>query len=391
MEDEGVDIAIISEPRVIPDSPCWLGSTDGLAAVCWKTSHFNGCKLVKRNKNYVIVRLNGVEGKVNIVSCYLAPSMKRKEVQDCLDAMREDIKSLGRNVIVEGDFNAKSPLWGSPYYSPRGREVEDWAAETDLYLINEGKIPTCIRPQGTSIVDLSWSTVGLKARITDWRVRLEIETLSDYACVEMVLDDQGRSEQSLARHMPLRWKRDQWDFDLFRSTMEWELQGIEKGDNNEEEASLERMVGRLGTALRNSCDVAGERVARGKKGRRVYWWSAEWAEKRRATVAARRKWTKVKIQNGDPNRTEELRNEYRERRRELRRGINKAKREAWGELLKNLDEDPWGLGYKIVMNKLRMASPILTETMEEETLLQTLRKLFPEDKREVDRPSGRIL
>lgn len=346
MEDERADIGIISEPRVIPKSPYWVGSLDGLAAVFWKTTHFNGCKLVKRNQNYVIVRLNGVEGKINIVSCYLVPSMKWREILDCLDAMREDIMDLDGNVIVGGDFNAKSPLWGSPCYTPRRREVEDWAAETNLYLVNEGKIPTCIRPQGTSVIDLSWCTAGMRGRITGWRVRLEIETLSDHACIEMMLDDQGGGEKPLSGHMPLRWKRDHWDFDLFRSTIEWELQGIEEEGNRDGIEPLERMVGRLRSALRNSCDVAGERVIGGKKGRRVYWWSEALAGKRRATVEARRKWTKEKIQNRDLDRIEELRNAYREKRRELRRSINKAKREAWAELLRNLDEDQWGMGYK---------------------------------------------
>lgn len=46
----------------------------------------------------------------------------------------------------------------------------------------------------------------------------------------------------------------------------------------------------------------------------------------------------------------------------------------------------WGI--KLVMNKLRTAAPTLTETLEEGILLQTLRKLFPGDEEEKDRPSG---
>lgn len=35
MEDTGAGVAIISEPRTIPNTPYWFGSDDGLAAVCW--------------------------------------------------------------------------------------------------------------------------------------------------------------------------------------------------------------------------------------------------------------------------------------------------------------------------------------------------------------------
>lgn len=112
MEDEGADIAIVSEPRLVPDTPHWLGSDNGLAAVHWVTTRFNGCKLIKRRmkRNYVIVQLNGIVGSVKVVSCYLAPSMTWLEVQECLDDMRKDIKALEGETIVGGDFDAKSPL-----------------------------------------------------------------------------------------------------------------------------------------------------------------------------------------------------------------------------------------------------------------------------------------
>jgi len=110
MEDEGVDIVIVSEPRVVPNTSRWIGSINGLAAVHWATARFNVCKLISRGRKYVIVQLSGIAGSVKVVSCYLAPSMTRREVQECLDAMRENIKSLGENVIVGGDFNAKPPI-----------------------------------------------------------------------------------------------------------------------------------------------------------------------------------------------------------------------------------------------------------------------------------------
>lgn len=171
------------------------------------------------------------------------------------------------------------------FYCPRGREVEDCVAETELYLLNEGRTSTCIRPQGTSIVNIS--TLDIRARITGWRVGLEIEILYDHACLEMVLDERGTDGQSSERQATARWKKDGWDFDLFRSVLEWELQNADDG-NNDREIPLERMARNLGIALQNSCDVAGERVAKGRRGRRVYWWSTELAESRRTTVNARR-------------------------------------------------------------------------------------------------------
>lgn len=32
--------------------------------------------------------------------------------------------------------------------------------------------------------------------------------------------------------------------------------------------------------------------------------------------------------------------------------ISRAKKKSWGDLLAELDKDPWGLAYKIVRNKM---------------------------------------
>lgn len=45
----------------------------------------------------------------------------------------------------------------------------------------------------------------------------------------------------------------------------------------------------------------------------------------------------------------------------------------------DLERDPWGLPYKVVLNKLRRASPTLTEIIDEEVLRDTINKLFPTD------------
>lgn len=43
-----------------------------------------------------------------------------------------------------------------------------------------------------------------------------------------------------------------------------------------------------------------------------------------------------------------------------------------------MDEDPWGLPYKLVLNRLRRSRPSLTETLELETLDRLFDSLFPE-------------
>lgn len=57
--------------------------------------------------------------------------------------------------------------------------------------------------------------------------------------------------------------------------------------------------------------------------------------------------------------------------------IRKAKNCAWRELIATLDEDPWGLPYKLVLKKLKRSSPGLTMTLEPAVLERLLSELFP--------------
>lgn len=192
-------------------------------------SKVSNCRLIIRRERYVVVQINGGMGLVTVVSCYLAPSMAWKEVHDCLDSMREDIRALGGSVVVVGDFNAKSPLWGSPSYCSRGRVVEEWAAEIELCLLNEGNAPTCIRPQGASIIDISWCTKDIRTRIRDSGSQDGDGNLSDHVWIEMIWGGAGEGSNPVrkGREDTPQWKRDKWDFDLFRSTMDWELMNLD--------------------------------------------------------------------------------------------------------------------------------------------------------------------
>lgn len=70
------------------------------------------------------------------------------------------LRSTASEVVIGGDFNAASMLWGARASNLRGDQVEVWAASLDLRVMNIGKTPTCVRSQGTSIVDVTWCTPG---------------------------------------------------------------------------------------------------------------------------------------------------------------------------------------------------------------------------------------
>lgn len=61
----------------------------------------------------------------------------------------------------------------------------------------------------------------------------------------------------------------------------------------------------------------------------------------------------------------------------MTRAIVKAKEESWRALINTIEENPWGIPYKIVMGKLRAYTPGLTETLNSSELKNTITDLFP--------------
>ncbi|KMQ81570.1 reverse transcriptase [Lasius niger] len=94
-----------------------------------------------------------------------------------LEELSGTVRALGGKIILCGDFNSKSTLWGSPITDARGDEVERWAAANDLRIANVGSVPTCVRPQGSSIIDLTWVSPRAIGLLNDWTVREDVETI----------------------------------------------------------------------------------------------------------------------------------------------------------------------------------------------------------------------
>lgn len=95
-----------------------------------------------------------------------------------------------------------------------------------------------------------------------------------------------------------------------------------------------------------------------------YWWTPELESRRRDCVLARRRLQHNKRKRSrNINEEEQLRAQYRTAVNTFQRAIKEAKARAWSELLKTIDQDPWGRPYRTVLGKVRPSAPPLTETM----------------------------
>jgi len=173
-------LGIVAEPypgSTNPRHPQWMVSRCGLAAITWrKAANSPPCTRIEVGEGYAVVRW----GSIVAVGVYLSLRLDSAQFARRLDAIGECLRGrllLTCPVLVAGDFNAKSSLWGSLQPNAKGGILADWAAGLGLCLLNTGSRSTCVRPHGRSIVDLSWANPSAARLIRSWRVVAEAETV----------------------------------------------------------------------------------------------------------------------------------------------------------------------------------------------------------------------
>ncbi|KMQ88952.1 reverse transcriptase [Lasius niger] len=319
-KETDVGVLLVSEPYSVPGSDNWFASGDGLASIyCDANFTRRRCLLVKQGRNFVAVGC----GDYLFISVYVSPRLGLRDFNSILDEISLVLSNRVDRLVIEGDFNAKACLWGASRTNGRGRLMSIWAAERDLRLANIGNNPTCVRAQGSSIVDITWVSSDILPFVKDWRVEEEIESLSDHLFIAFAL--------STSRSRP----------------------------------------------------PPGRPSNRPRKPRRqTYWWQDSVASLRSSCIRSRRRWQRAKRRRQrDQQEIEDLGVTYKLKRKELRTEIAKLKSQAWQELIDSIDNDPWGLPYRLVIKKLKAASPSLTELLDPVVLSDLLDSLFARNDR----------
>jgi hypothetical protein len=146
---------VIAEPYSVPDSPNWVGELEGSTAIGWTTTTTSSAHgaLLDRGIGYVAVEWAGIA----MVGVYVSPNSGLDAYGDFLDGvsncMRRRCRS--RQVLILGDFNARSSQWGDTRRNTRGRTLSNWAVGLGLLLTNRGSTSTCVAWRGSSLVDVT--------------------------------------------------------------------------------------------------------------------------------------------------------------------------------------------------------------------------------------------
>lgn len=268
--------------------------------------NFRIVEIGKEEEEFVIVEVFTNQGKICIINYY--NPCKRLEVEKI--RLRVGINS--RHLIVCGDFNAHSTVWGARKTDMNGEIMEQIMEEANLVCINDGRGTRIDVYTGKmSALDITLVSSEL-AGISEWEV-LEDTIGSDHC---LILTNIFETRGMIKEGREGRWifKRAKWD--LFRNICdEWSSKVM-----------VSNKVEEIEEAFRSVIIEAAELTIPKTKGnirerKNVPWWS-EVCEK---AIKARNKSLKIL------RKTHNVENllKYKKLQAEVRRVVKKAKRESW--------------------------------------------------------------
>ena len=112
------------------------------------------------------------------INCYFQPSLDPNVLSDKLDRILTSLHD--RNVIVLGNFNARSSLWGDLLTNERGSIFSELIFKHSLYIHNEKHSGfTFSSHLGSSVIDLTLSNLS-NFRISDWHIDRDRLPLTDH-------------------------------------------------------------------------------------------------------------------------------------------------------------------------------------------------------------------
>lgn len=350
-----VDLVVISEPYITVADHNWIYDMDKSVLIIDYSYGNNYLQVLNIGHGYVCFKYLDII----LFGVYISPNISIGDYFNKLTELEVEMckyRNEYSKFLIAGDFNAKSITWGSKISNLRGEELEKWAASLNLNIINSNNTMTCIRPQGESAVDVTWASAAMMDRIT-WKADVDDETLSDHIYIHMwirlgdrlrVRAEAGLMDADATDPFP-RWNTKTMNKDSMSAAL---LAAFWEKSEATTDWSLEVRINELNMGMNKACDAALKKTNK-KGGRAAYWWNNIIAELRKTCLIWRRRYTRMRRKRNLPaNKIEEVSNNYKIAKRNFRQEILKSKKTAWLELLEDLDNDPWGRAYKIVLKKL---------------------------------------
>ncbi|XP_053691536.1 uncharacterized protein LOC128740052 [Sabethes cyaneus] len=326
------DVAIKAEPyRISSDNGNWIADRAGMAAILVTGRYPIQEVVTNRYEGFVVAKINGVF----VCSCYAPPRWTLEQFCRMLDELTGEL--IGRRpIVIGGDFNAWATEWGSRCTNARGASLLEALATLEVELSNVGTTSTFRRDGRESIIDVTFCSPSLRTDI-NWRVCEEF-TYSDHQAIRYTVGQRNPVAAQTGRIRERQWKMEAFDKDLFVEALRPHSEA-QNGDADE-----------LTEALTRACDTTMPRKVEPRNRRRpVYWWNESLNALRANCNRARRCFQRAR----STETREERRSDLRVAKAALKYANKQSKTNAFKELCRAVDSNPWGDAYRIVMARIR--------------------------------------
>ncbi|XP_076548118.1 uncharacterized protein LOC143306052 [Osmia lignaria lignaria] len=287
-----------------------------------------------------------------------------------LVSLAKSIKTLKSNqgIIVMGDFNSRSPLWGSDKWCSRGRILFQFCNSVDLLPTVTKGGATCDRGSGSKIDIMICNKLALQD-LHDSVV------IGDYSASDhrYLLHAYHMKQTVVGGTSPFELKKGVLDEKNFVKTFlnKYGDENYDKIARTDTTLEVDRFVDDINKMVNKHTRYTGL----SKNNRTpVPWWNNEIAEKRAAANRARRKYTRDKART-DHDTIEISWKEFKRCKSELNLVIRKFKRDSWATLLKEVDADIWGRPYKLVTRTIKNKTT-RPDVLNEKEVDEVVKKLF---------------
>ena len=134
--EEAPDVLLLSEPYRNRNDRRWIVNADGRAAV-WVPS---GRPITRQGtgQDHALATV----ANTTFVSVYLSPNLSAGDFDTRLAELEDTLRDIPGDLVIGGDFNARSTEWGMLSTNRRGRAVVDMAARLGLQVANQGSVFT---------------------------------------------------------------------------------------------------------------------------------------------------------------------------------------------------------------------------------------------------------
>ena len=262
-------IAIISEP--------YVGRGPGVHSIqgidiyqSSSTERVKACVMVKQGcinalgitqlltPNLSVIEISLSQRKLFIASAYIEPDNDKANTIDALNKLLHE--TYCSYIIIGGDFNGHSQLWGCDDADARGDEINSIASAYNLEVCNTGTTPTfeAVRHgiHCSSIVDVTLASDRIVDSIKKWRVDTDVCPSSDHNAITYDIVTQAHNTNTTKRASTYLFNNKIADWRNFDDALTTTMNDSGLLDVNIPDANnihLDAIVERLTDVIKNAC------------------------------------------------------------------------------------------------------------------------------------------